>query len=192
MKEVWCLASGPSLNREDVEGIRSWRGPNRLVYVVNNTYEMAPWADLLFVGDGNWLERYGPHCKFHGERVTPSKAGQHIGWTVAPNGFQWFQNSGAGAIAWAIREGARRIYLLGYDCQKTGGRSHWHAPHEGVLKNGRVLKDAPNIADWPSSFASVADVARREGVEVFNCSRATALKCFKRASFEDVVSRCES
>lgn len=181
------MASGPSLNREDVERVRAWRGDGRLVYVVNNTYEMAPWADLLFVGDGNWLERYAPQCDFAGERVTASKVGQYIGWTVTPAGFQWHQNSGAGAIAWAIHNGAKRVFLLGYDCQKTGGKSHWHPPHEGVLRNGRQLKDAPNIADWPASFAGVADLARAKGVVVVNCSRVTALKCFQRARIEDLL-----
>lgn len=187
MMEVFCLASGPSLLRDDAERVREWRSGERRVYVVNNTFELAPWADVLFVGDGNWLERYAAGVMFEGERVTASQAGRHRGWQVVPQGFQWFQNSGAGAIAWALREGATRIFLLGYDCQRDGGRAHWHAPHEGTLKNGRKLRDAPNIKDWPTSFAQVATAAKAAGVEVVNCSRATALKCFPRATLESVV-----
>jgi hypothetical protein len=185
--EAFCLASGPSLTREDVELVRAWRGEDRFVYVVNNTYQLAPWADLLFVGDGNWLEHYGPSCTFAGKRVTASQRGRIDSWQVVPQGFQWFQNSGAGAIAWAIHQGAKRVHLLGYDCQKSGGKAHWHEPHEGVLKHGRKLRDAPNIKDWFTSFGGVATVAKSKGVEVLNCTRATALKCFPRATLESVV-----
>lgn len=185
--EVFCLASGPSLTAEDAALVKDWRSEGRQVFVVNNTWQMAPWADLLFVGDGKWLEFYGADVTFPGRRVTASTAGHARKWEVIPPGFQWFENSGVGAIAWAIREGARRVFLLGYDCQRQGEKSHWHGSHVGKLKDGRVLKDATNIREWPTAFAQVATLAKSHGVEVFNCTRATALKCFPRVSLESVV-----
>lgn len=181
MMEVTILASGPSLTAEDVALVREWQCEGRQVYVVNNTHEMAPWADLLFVGDGKWLDAYAAGLTFHGKRVTASQKGHALSWTVVPQGFQWYQNSGAGAIAWAIREGAKRIYLLGFDCQKTNGLTHWHGSHTGTLK------DAPNMKTWPDTFVQVANVAKSAGVEVFNCTLSTALKCFPRIALESLV-----
>lgn len=181
MIEVFCLASGPSLTPADVERVRSWRSHDRLVYAVNNTHELAPWADLLFAGDGKWLDRYAAGLTFHGERVTASQKGLALGWEVTPQGFQWYQNSGCGAIAWAIKEGAKRVYLLGYDCRAANGKTHWHGSH------ALPLKDAPNMGNWPTMFVQVANAAKHVGVEIINCTRDTALKCFPMAPLESVA-----
>ena len=178
MMEVCILASGPSLTAADVETVRQWRGSGRLVYAVNNTHEMAPWADLLFVADGKWLDRYAEGLSFAGRKVTASQKGHALGWEVLPQGFQWLQNGGAGAILWAMHEGATKVYLLGYDCQKSNGMTHWHGSHTGTLK------DAPNMKEWPTIFAQVATRAKAAGVEVVNMTRSTVLKSFPRAELD--------
>lgn len=89
-------------------------------------------------------------------------------------------NSGAAALAQAAWWGAKRIVLLGYDCQHTGGRKHWHADHPGKLGN------ADGVADWPAQFAVV--LPRLRGIEVVNASRETALCLFPRASLEEALS----
>jgi hypothetical protein len=88
-------------------------------------------------------------------------------------------NSGAGAIALGAHLGARRIVLLGYDCQKTGGRAHWHADHPGGLGN------AGTVGHWPALFRTLA--RELQGVDVINCSRATALDAFPRRALEEVL-----
>lgn len=188
--EAFVLASGPSLTAEDVELVRRWRTGGRQVYVVNNTWELAPWADVLFAGDAVWLERYGDSVTFECTKVTAAKQ-PPAGWDPVPGGFNWLTNSGAGAICLAIRNGATAVYLLGFDCRKKGGKAHWHPAHGGKLKNGRFLKDAPNIADWPTIFAQTANFARANGVPVTNCSRVTVLSCFPRASLESVLGVAE-
>jgi len=84
-----------------------------------------------------------------------------------------FPNSGAGAIASAVRFGAKRIILLGYDCQHTNGKTHWHGKHPAGLG------DAGTVERWPGHFKALAK--RLDGVKVVNCSRETALTCFPRA-----------
>jgi hypothetical protein len=95
----------------------------------------------------------------------------------------WFPrplNSGAGAVALAMAGGAKRIVLLGFDCQR-GERMHWHADHPKPLGNGASIKK------WPGYFADVAKNARRQGIEILNASRSTALTCFPRVTLEDVL-----
>ena len=184
--EVFVLASGPSLTAEDVERVRHWRTGERQVYVVNNTWELAPWADLLFAGDASWIERYGESVTFEGLKVTAAKQWPP-GWSPIPAGFDWLVNSGAGAVCLAVRNGATAVYMLGFDCKKNGNRAHWHPAHSGKLKSGRALKDAPNIDSWPETFHRAAQFAKGRGAKVVNCSRVTILKCFARASLESVL-----
>lgn len=88
-------------------------------------------------------------------------------------------NSGCGAISLACFAGARRVLMLGYDCQKTGGKTHWHGDHPKGLGN------AGSVHKWPAQFASLK--AKMSGVEIINCSRETALTVFPRASLEQTL-----
>lgn len=90
-------------------------------------------------------------------------------------------NSGYQAINLAYHFGVSRIILIGYDMQRTEGRSHWHGDHPKGLTN------AEGVAKWASRFPQLAADLEREGVEVVNCSKETALNCFKRARLEDVI-----
>jgi hypothetical protein len=50
---VFCIASGPSLTQADCDKIKG-----RRAIVVNTSYKLAPWADVLFFTDTGWyLER---------------------------------------------------------------------------------------------------------------------------------------
>ena len=90
------------------------------------------------------------------------------------------QNSGAGAIALAVSQGARRVILLGYDCQRTSGRAHWHPDHPGVMGNCGALPD------WPRQYRELALQLR--GAQIINCSRATALDVFPLGRLEEVLA----
>lgn len=95
--------------------------------------------------------------------------------------FETHRNSGAALIALAARAGASRIILLGYDCQHTGGKAHWHGDHPPELGNAR------SVDKWPAAFRALAR-SLPAGVKVINCSRATALDCFPRAVLENVLT----
>jgi hypothetical protein len=90
-----------------------------------------------------------------------------------------FANSGAGAIVVAALGGAKRIILLGYDCQHTGGQSHWHGDHP------RHLGNANRINEWPDRFAELAK--QYPSVEILNASRETALEVFPKVKLEKVL-----
>lgn len=91
-------------------------------------------------------------------------------------------NSGAAMIAQAAWWGVRRIVLLGYDCQHTGGMTHWHGSHP------KHLGDAAGVADWPAQFRAILPRLDSEGVEVVNASRVTALDMFPRQSLEQALA----
>lgn len=180
-REVVCIASGPSLAAEDCEAVQRWRATSRErgVIVTNNTFQMCPWADVLYGLDKGWWSKYLREVRriFAGERVSPHAipgVQQEKAWLGREP-----TNSGTAAIAQAAWWGARRVILLGYDCQHTGGRRHWHGDHPEGLRN------ADGVALWPDEFAAI--LPRIAGVEVINASRETALELFPRISLEKAL-----
>lgn len=177
-RTVACIASGPSLTQEDCDAVRAAGLPT---IVVNTSFRLAPWADMIFAMDFAWWETYHKELSgvFSGQRwgyvrapqfgVSPTKG------EIYPTGYG---NSGSYAISLAIVTKPMTIMLLGYDCQFSEGRKHWHADHPGKMGN------AASIKRWPYQFSLVAKYAQSHGVRVLNCSRATALDCFERSNLE--------
>lgn len=89
------------------------------------------------------------------------------------------RNSGAGAIMAAAHFGAERIILLGYDCQHTGGKTHWHGDHPDGLGN------AGSVGMWPEQFQRLA--TKLKEVDIINCTRDTALTCFRRGDLAEIL-----
>jgi len=177
-RTVVCIASGPSLTKEDCETVRISGHP---VIVTNTTFRMCPWADALLAHDGKWWKEYREEVEatFKGDRLTCSSAGAQYGAKSLL--YQaWYQpagNSGASAVSLAVSAGAAKIVLLGFDCQNTGGRVHWHGDHPSSLGNART------IANWPKQFDAVSRITK--GIQVINCSRQTILTCWPRGDLAE-------
>jgi len=189
---IWfCLASGPSMCREDAEAVRG-RGK---IIAIGNTGELAPFADVLYSADpARWREYGDPHAGFTGRRVSlamdglpegveglPYRDGHGLGRDVIHTG----HNSGYQAINFAYLQGARRVVLLGYDMQHTGGRHHWHADHPRHLGNFNPWM--PELCR--PRFDALAHDLAGEGIEVWNCSRESALRCFPRTPLAEFLGR---
>ena len=111
---------------------------------------------------------------FHGRRYTAQRVPD-----VERASFDAHLNSGAGCIALAAHLGARKIIMLGYDCQHTGGRAHWHGDHPPQLGNAR------SVGRWLESFARLAESLT---CEVVNATRETALTCWPRVDLEQALT----
>lgn len=129
--------------------------------------------------DKKWWLHYGDEVRtsFPGERYSVAAMPG-----VRKGRFPHFTNSGCAALALAAELGARRIVMLGYDCQRTGGMSHWHGDHGGGLGN------AGSLPKWPALFQQLAKHLQRLRVEVVNASRETALTMFPRLSLEQALA----
>lgn len=175
MIEAVCIASGPSLTADDCEVVRGWSdsSPARFVVVTNNTFILCPWADYLFAMDNEWWRHYGEevHDKFNG-----AKYSRHGNYGSIATPVHHGDNSGVGAVLLADYLGADRIFLLGYDCQHTGGRVHWHGNHKKPLGNTQ------SMPHWRGFFEQArASIA----ADVVNITRQTALDVFRRGTLED-------
>lgn len=186
---VVCLASGPSLCAEDVEYVH---GRARVI-AVNNTVDLAPWADAVWATDARWWRWRNGLPRFQGLKFSVWLGGVgrpkdiHIlrrhnerGLCLSPDGVCHGRNGGHAAVNLAVHLGARRIVLLGYDMQATGGRDHWHAPHPYSMPNPYEL--------WRRLFATLVEPLADLGVEIVNCSRETALDCVPRRPLREALA----
>lgn len=190
---VLCIASGPSLTREDVD---LCQGKVDAAIAINTSYQMAPWADVLYACDVQWwrdhdwaqdfagmkfARRFGQKPYPHGVQGLRD-TGSH-GLELDPTGIRTGRNSGYQALNVAVHLGAARILLLGYDMSKDPkGRSHWHPPH-------RTGAQASPYDAFRRAFESTVEPLRALGIEVINCSRRTELTTFPRVRLEDALAR---
>jgi len=194
--QVWvCLGCGPSLTVEDVEYCRG----RASVIAINNTYQLAPWAEVLYACDARWWGWHKGVPGFAGLKfsVEPkAKAGRREhgpyaditvlrntgddGFEADPSGLRTGKNSGYQAINLAVHFGARRIILLGYDMGPSKeGRDHYFGSHPGgvVPPYHLFMRNYPNLA---------AELKKR-GVDVINASRKTALGVFRRQPLAEAL-----
>lgn len=186
---VVIVASGSSAAAADLDQLR---GRARVI-VVNNSWRLATWADLLYACDGKWwIENQGCQA-FKGIKVSQDKAvdfadvrlvavANHLHQIVlAPRGLLGSgRNSGFQALNLAVQTGTRRIALVGYDM--TG--EHWHGRHAAPLGNpSDNLKES-----WREIFDRVAPDLAAAGVAVVNCSPVSAITGIARQSFGDFIA----
>lgn len=204
------MASGPSLTIQQVERVRAARERGACkVIVVNNTWRLAPWADLLYAADWRWWEEERKWSaqdtarpqieKFAGIKVAAAEAkaislpGVHRmpgidnkqGLSLDPNCLHWGRNSGFQALNLSVflGGGGKRV-LIGFDFRPgPGGRLHHHADHGGPLKN----PDPGSLASWARLFEPTVPQFKELGIDVINCSPGSALTCFPMARLEDVL-----
>lgn len=177
---VAVLASGPSLTLEDAIAVRD---AGFKTIVVNSTWKLAPWYDVLYAGDNRWWKAYGDEVEGTGKRYSRAKHAEKVYGAkvfrshLGPGGY----NSGELAIEFACIKRPKLIVLLGFDCSVKHGIHH-HGAH----------KKTPNpnpgrCARWVPQFENLAKYY--SDAPIVNCSRYTELDCFPRRPLEDVL--CE-
>ena len=93
-------------------------------------------------------------------------------------------NSGYQAINLAYLLGATKIVLIGYDMQRDGDQVHFFGNHPYHKQGGGPTNAL--MRDWCLKFEQLAYDLHREGVEVINATRKTALTAFDRLPLEEV------
>lgn len=163
-----CIASGPSLCREDVLLAQSAGWP---IIAVNSSWEAVPECNIIYAGDWKWWSRHHEAITVSAERWTcSSDAAEDFNLRLHRAGGPF--NSGQRAIQFAASLGAKHILLLGYDCSLQQG-THWHGEFK-ALRN----PDELSIRRWHRHFELLAREMKLSDVRVVNCSRHTELRCF--------------
>jgi hypothetical protein len=87
-------------------------------------------------------------------------------------------NSGHQLIQLAVRFGGLHLPLIGFDMQRTDGKTHCHEDHQAPLVNG-------DPATWLPHFPPLAADLKAAGVDVVNCTIQSALTCFRRGDLAE-------
>lgn len=198
--EVLIMASGPSLNAEQIAAAQRWReaSDKRRVMVINTTFQVVQWADILYACDARWWAVYYEEVLrcFRGELWSQTEnarpldfpkvklvnsqrsAGLNRSFGVINTG----NHSGYQAINLAWQSGARKMLLLGYD-MKDGkdGKTHHHGEHPNPIK----AKNPYNI--WKSQYRQLAEDLATDS-EVINLTTDSALRAFPMAKWEEALA----
>ena len=178
-RTVVCIASGPSLTAADCELVRASGHP---AIVTNTTFRLCPWADVLMGFDGSWWSHHIAEVNesFNGRRLTCSTSRVGVESLASRSKFNMYGNSGAAAVSLAVYGRPSKVVMIGFDAKAApDGSRHWHARHPAPLS------DAKSMPKWGRKFEMLAAHAKRQGCNVVNASRDTALKCFPRGALED-------
>jgi len=172
---VAVLASGPSMSQAVADQVKADGIP---AIVVNSTYRLAPWAQILYAADAKWWKCNPGAMEFAGLKVscepvngvlTLRNAGM-VGYSEERDCVHTFGNSGAQAIQIAAKSGAARILLFGFDMR--GG--HWHGAHAKPLRNA----SPGTFEKWIKSMEALAAELAKRSIAVVNCTEGSALRCF--------------
>lgn len=188
------IGGGASLAKSDVDRVRG----RARVLAVNNAFAIAPFADVVYACDEEWWQHNdeavrattraarwagdaAAAVRFGTARLALEEGcGAHAlpGYAYTGNG-----NGGYQAIQLARHLGARVIVLLGFDCQHTGGRKHWHEDHPRPMQN----PSPERMTKWREAFPALARDLDADSVAIFNCSRETAIACIPRARLDTLL-----
>ncbi len=163
--------------------------------VVNNAYQLAPWASWLYACDQNWWDEYAHDVAntFQGELWTNARRAaaelginridiaappeRFAGLSTKPGVIHGGWNGGYQAINLALHFGAKRIVLLGYDLHGT----HFF----GEYSNPLLARHSRDFKQWMASFKTI-DPAHY-GVEIINCTPGSALTHFPQMALQDAL-----
>jgi hypothetical protein len=184
VKTAICIASGTSLTKEDVDYCKG----KAFVYVINTTYKLAPWSDVLYACDEEWWDYHKPD--FAGQKWTINeKAAEKYNLNLIKHdscikfGTEGIiatgNNSGFQAINLAYLHGYKKILLLGYDFKNSG--QHWHGKHPAKLAQSQ------NFKLWLNKMNQAAPIMESLGIEVINCSRDSDINCFRKSVISNEI-----
>lgn len=185
------VAGGESVSRDAVDRLK---GRCR-VLVINNGYQLAPWADALYACDGRWWAKYPDAGQFAGLKITQdSNAAKthnlhHVelieeNWKesritaerkglIARGGHSGFQ-----AVNIAVQFGATRHLWFGFDFRGD----HWHGRHEELM-NPRPA----SLVTWAGILDRQSPILAALGVEVVNCSERSLLTAYRKMTVDEAL-----
>jgi hypothetical protein len=179
--EVFIIGGGKSLESFDWRLLLS-----ELTIGCNDAYLLGEEVcSIAIFGDNKWWKLHRNRLeKFKGRVFTNCNHLQRSNipwlnitpryqWGLVKNGLAWNGNTGSSAINLALLLGAKKVYLLGFDCKVTDKEANWH---ENTLDN-------PNPEVYPKFIDGFKKLKKAlpttfPGCEIINVSDVTELKEF--------------
>lgn len=183
-EDVFIVGGGASLLDFNFELLRG-----RRVIGVNGAVNLGDLVEVVFFSDLCCLTAFAEgFMAYRGQVVTNQygtlmmpdvhttrSSGDDLSGAAA-EGVIYCRNSGMGALNLALLMGARRVFLLGYDCKPSGDDPHeWYPGAKGRMK-GRILNEW--VRDW-NRVAKQAGALFPE-VKIANLYEGSGIDCFPK------------
>lgn len=188
------VASGPSV----MHSLSDLAQCDAKIIAINDSWELAPWADMLYACDYAWWKNVGGLPGYTGIKVCGDARAASEDWDancvrVLSHDLLVFDEPGTvgrgggtsafQALNIAVQAGCRRIVLLGVDCDISQGL-HWHGAHPKGLSN-----PTQKLADqWRKALDNVAPILRQKNISVVNASPASTLTAYEKMPFNHALS----
>lgn len=165
------FATGPSMSQELADSLR-----DEPCIVVNNAYQLAPWAIALCAQDHAWWRVHAQAKHFAGRKFSTNKI---VGVEqVFSEYVQRGSSSGVLALEVARRLGCdmdiKQIDLHGFDNRG----SHYFGPHPEPLRN----TDPDRFRFFEKQLAELGKEMKKAGFRITNRTPHSALTCFEVAA----------
>lgn len=186
------LGTGPSAKQALL------RQGNYKLIAINDSWELAPWADVLYACDRDWWIRNNGVPRYNGLKVTASPSASkayglkqvnlvararvyleppgRIGCGIDGGG----GHSGFQALNLAAQFGSRLVGLVGFDMTTNAG-IHWHS-------RGLDRGYTERVKRWRVAMDGAAEKISKLGIEVINLTPTSALKNYRKMAVEDFIS----
>jgi hypothetical protein len=193
---IAIIGSGPSAKKAGVDRLQY----RTRVIAINESWQLAPWADMIYACDGNWWKLHDGLKRFKGLKVTydtqacdlyrdlhrieiPDRKSDEL--LLEPLGYVGAGgNSGFQALNLAVQLGGKRILLVGYDMRVDLGE-HWHPRHYPPLSNPHPNDNLPR---WRAALDKAHGFLAQHGIEVVNCSPVSLLKAYPKMTIEEALN----
>lgn len=176
---LWAIiATGPSLNDEEIKRVQTLREQGKIngVIAVNNAgLDKANWADALVSHDAIWWRAYPEALNFKGRKFSK----HNVSGTEKADCIVSGCNSGLLAM-FVARDIflANHLLLFGFDFSG----SHYFGPHTAKFGN-RELRNTSNNR----FLAHIKQFDEFKGPKVINCNMLSHLNKFPKLKFSDIV-----
>lgn len=185
---VYLIGGGPSLKGFD------WsRLDGKHVIAINRAFEVIPSAEVLYWTDSRFYKWYKDGIdKFKGLKftcrpitdnpgnITILKPNSSVSIDMRPDHISSGNNSGFGAINLAIKLGAKRIYLLGFDMTSKENETHWHSGYS-VTHNHSIY------SKMQSQLSMLPEQLKKMEIEVYNANPKSNLTVFRRVLLDAAI-----
>lgn len=190
---VALVCCGPSAKKADVDLLRG----TMPVMVIKQAIDLCSFADAVYCCELPWWKYRGGLPEFRGLKfgfdktigaafpdvklvgISEPKGDEML--FAQPMSIGSGGNSGFQAMNILAQAGVKRIPVIGLDLQGTHfyGRNNWMGANNP--------DEADNFVRWRRAFKIASGQLAALGVEVVNCSPASTLTCFRKASVADTL-----
>lgn len=160
---ICILATGPSMSQSLADSLRS----NNCI-VVNDAYQIAPWAMALAAQDHEWWRVHSDAKQFTGRKFSANRIDGVE--QIYSDYVQRQSSSGVLALEVARRLGAKEIELHGFDNRGT----HYFGLHPEPLHQ----TSAERYGIFEQQLSSLGGEMAKAGIRIVNKTPNSALRCF--------------